>query len=164
MASARRIVVVEPTDAADGVGKAAQIIGGRAKLAAALTNAPIDSIVNIHRPVPYRLGRVGDAQDRIQPMSENEKTYQIAKSGGRHSGVYERFKEARLHEIEKSIRSYRSRIDDHAEKIINPYKFVDAGISERHLNDLVARYWPREIEDFKMKIAIMEGIIQERTK
>jgi hypothetical protein len=44
----------------EGASKAAKIIGGRAKLAAALTNAPIDSIVNIHRPVPYRLGRVGD--------------------------------------------------------------------------------------------------------
>jgi len=44
----------------EGTAKAAQIIGGRAKLAAALTNAPIDAIVNIHRPAPYRLGRVGD--------------------------------------------------------------------------------------------------------
>jgi len=44
----------------EGASKAAQIIGGRAKLAAALTNAPIDSIVNINRPAPYRLGRGGD--------------------------------------------------------------------------------------------------------
>lgn len=44
----------------EGTAKAAQIIGGRAKLAAALTNAPIDAVVNIHRPAPYRLGRVTD--------------------------------------------------------------------------------------------------------
>jgi hypothetical protein len=55
----------------DGVGKAAQIIGGRAKLAAALTNAPIDAIVNIHRPVPYRLGRVGDAANTISGMNSD---------------------------------------------------------------------------------------------
>lgn len=44
----------------EGASAAAALVGSRAKLAAALTNAPIDEVINGHRPKPYRLGRVGD--------------------------------------------------------------------------------------------------------
>lgn len=44
----------------EGVSKAARVIGSRAKLAVALSQAPIEAVINLHRPAPYRLGRVGD--------------------------------------------------------------------------------------------------------
>jgi hypothetical protein len=52
----------------DGISEAAKVMGGRAKLAAALINAPIDEVINIHKPKPYRLGRAGDAPDRMAGM------------------------------------------------------------------------------------------------
>lgn len=54
----------------EGSGAAAKVIDSRAKLAAALSNALIDEVINIHRPVPYRLGLAGDgvSSTTIVPM------------------------------------------------------------------------------------------------
>lgn len=46
-----------------GVAEAAQVVGSRAKLAEALSTSTVEQVVNIHRPVPYRLGRVGGNKD-----------------------------------------------------------------------------------------------------
>lgn len=146
--------------ATGGTAAAARIVGSRAKLAVALTQ-PLEQVYNIHRPPPYRLGRMGGVSTRgVEQVSS---AFDVALRGGRHHGVYTRFKDARIHEIEKYIRSYQKRIEEHADKIANPMKYVES-VSDRHRNDLVYRYWPREIEDFRQKIAIMQGVIKERQK
>jgi intein/homing endonuclease len=88
--------------------------------------------------------------------------FEIAKKGGRHGGTYEQFKEEKPSRIEKSIRNMEKRIKEHQGKIKNPMPYVDGDIDSRHLNDLVTRYWPREIEDFKAKIFILRGILRDR--
>lgn len=42
-----------------GIAEASKIVGSRAKLAVALTQAPISEVVNINRPMPYKLAKVG---------------------------------------------------------------------------------------------------------
>ena len=59
----------------EGVQAAANVIGGRARLAAALTNAPIDEIINIHRPVPYRLGTMQHAADNVKMKNQVLETF-----------------------------------------------------------------------------------------
>lgn len=88
--------------------------------------------------------------------------YEAAKAGGRHRGTYERFKSARIPEIEKSIRSLIRRIKEHEDKIGNPAQYVEPTIAPLHLEDLISRYWPNEIADLQDKISILEGILEER--
>lgn len=89
--------------------------------------------------------------------------YEIAKSGGRHAGLYDRFRDARIAEIEKSIRSYEKRIIEHQDKIANPDGYLDVTCVPAHRRDLIERYWPGEIADYREKIEVMRGIIAERT-
>lgn len=90
--------------------------------------------------------------------------YQIAKNGGKHSGLYQRYLDASEDEINRSIRSFEKQNDLHFDKINNPMKYVEQGIQRTHLADLVGRYWPQEIERNRAKIAVMEGILNERKK
>lgn len=55
-----------------GIPEAARVMGSRAKLAAALTNAPIDEIININRPKAYWVGRAGAAAGRMPGMDFND--------------------------------------------------------------------------------------------
>ena len=88
--------------------------------------------------------------------------YEVAKGGGRHHGVYVRYRNQRAQEIEKSIRSFIKRINEHKDKIARPMQYVQPDITEQHLAHLVSTLWPEEIMDFEMKIEIMKGILQER--
>ncbi|MBZ4193168.1 MAG: hypothetical protein LAE24_02535 [Candidatus Contendobacter sp.] len=113
----------------------------------------------------YKWKRVGDILSpatATQAGAAVSNAYEIAKTGGRHYGTYERFKDAREKEIEKSIRALEQRIIEHEDKIKNPEKYVEPDIKSIHLNDLVSRYWPKEIADFRAKIAVFQGILKER--
>ena len=87
----------------------------------------------------------------------------IAKSGGRHHGFYRAWKDKPSREIEKSMRSLRGQIETHQDKIANPDKYIAEGIPPRQRAGLINRYWPKEIENFKQELAILEGILRERT-
>jgi len=110
-------------------------------------------------PEAYRLKRVGEV---ILPPVRNE-TYEIAKAGGRHWGVYERFKDETQTRIEKSIRSYEQRIAEHADKIQNPDRYLKEACSDAHRADLIGRYWPNEIADYRAKIEILRQILARRS-
>ncbi|SDX70698.1 hypothetical protein SAMN05421644_11041 [Allochromatium warmingii] len=105
------------------------------------------------------------------PIAAPEKTilkdvkssaYDIAQSGGRNNGLYRRFKDARTAEIEKSIRSLEKRISLHEDKIRNPQCYLKPDLSHHHRADLIERYWPEEIADFKEQIIVLRGILEER--
>ncbi|MDP2792561.1 MAG: hypothetical protein Q8O25_00530 [Sulfurisoma sp.] len=142
-----------------GIGEASRVMGSRAKLTAALSTATIDEVINIKRPQPYWVGRAGVGLE----SSAMSRPFEIAKSGGQHHGTYDRYKSTRTPELEKSIRSFRKKVELHHDKIANPDKYAEPEITQVHKNDLVTRCWPKEIEKIEAKIAIMEGIIKERS-
>lgn len=88
--------------------------------------------------------------------------YEIAKAGGRNDGLYRRFKDSRMAEIEKSIRSYEKQISEHERKIQHPESSIGSGYSEAHRQNLINHYWPEEIAGFREKIDVMRGILAER--
>ncbi len=88
--------------------------------------------------------------------------YEIAKEGGRHKGLYERNKNVRSPEIEKSIRSLFQQIKIHEEKIVSPLDFVRSGIPGTEISYLVESYWPKEILKFKESISVLQGVLKER--
>ena len=143
-----------------GGSEAAKVMGSRAKLDAVLNGSqPVEQVVNIHRPAPYRLGRAGDVPGRMPTMS-NE-AFEIAKSGGRHGGTYRRYQTARTQEIEKSIRSINEQISQHEDKVRNPKAFFPDA-SDTEINYLVNRFWPKEINNLRQQRDIMVGILSER--
>jgi hypothetical protein len=89
--------------------------------------------------------------------------YEIAKSGGRHGGIYRSNQNARIPEIEKSIRSLQKQIASHEEKIINPNAFVKNGTSDTETGYLVNSYWPKEILNFRQQMDVLNGILSERS-
>ena len=96
---------------------------------------------------------------RISGMNHD---YQDAKSGGRHSGLYKRWVDEQVSEIEKSIRSLQEQIIVHEDKIANPDSYIDMDISEQQRDGLINRYWPKEVLNFKQQIAVLYGILKER--
>ena len=92
------------------------------------------------------------------------KAYEAAKAGGRHYGLIRRFAKEREAAILKSIRSLQKMIQEHQDKINDPMKYIEQNVSLFHLHDLVSRYWPEEIENFKQQIDVLIGILEERKK
>ncbi len=88
--------------------------------------------------------------------------YEAAKAGGRHKGLVRRFANEREAAILKSIRSLQNMIREHQDKINNPMKYLEPTVSLFHRQDLVSRYWPEEIENFKQQIEVLNGILEER--
>jgi hypothetical protein len=88
--------------------------------------------------------------------------YEIAKAGGRHSGLYRRFSKERTALIEKSIRSLEKMLEEHQSKINDPTKYVSPDISQLHLQNLINHYWPEEIENFRQQIEVLTGLLKER--
>jgi hypothetical protein len=146
-----------------GIAEGAKVMGSRAKLAVALTQAPIDEVVNIHRSKPYWLGRVGGVAIRADDATIRAvDAYEVAKSGGRHKGLYRRNIGTRTPEIEKAIRSLKARIAEHEDKIAAPFRYVRAGSSDQAVKHLVGKFWPKEITKFQEEIDVLEGILRER--
>ena len=145
--------------------EARDVAGSWEKLARAKGGQTLEEIYNEGKDPLYRWRRMGDIlppEIATEAGAAVSNAYEVAKAGGRHFGTYERFKSARTHEIEKSIRSLEQRIIEHKDKIKNPNKYVEPTIQPLHLDDLVSRYWPREIADLRAKIAVFQGILKER--
>jgi hypothetical protein len=103
-------------------------------------------------------------QARGSGASSGAGAYEIAKAGGRHEGFYNEYRGRRAPELEKAIRSLRTQIDAHLDKIADPDRHIDVGVPAIQRRNLVTSYWPREIVDFQSHIAILEGILKERGK
>lgn len=138
---------------------AARVAVSLAKRDAVFQGENLLDLVNAKRLAGYRIGTLGDAMlDPVKQPSD----YQIAKSGGRNSGFYNRFKTARTAEIEKSIRSFSKRIAEHQKKVRDPDAYLKPDCTPEHRADLISRYWPEEIADFHQQCNILRGILEER--
>ena len=87
--------------------------------------------------------------------------YEIAKSGGRHAGFLSGHAKKSTGELNRAIRSLRNQVEIHRDKIANPLEWVSPDLSERQLDDLVNRYWSKEIVNFTEQIEILERILAE---
>ena len=88
--------------------------------------------------------------------------YEIAKAGGRHKGFFQKWKEKRVEEIEKSIRSLGEQIAIHNNKIAKPDEYINKNIPLQQRENLINRYWPKEILNFEQQVNILKGILEER--
>lgn len=65
-------------------------------------------------------------------------------------------------DINRALRSLRSQVETHRDKIANPLKWVEPGLSQQRMDGLVQSYWPTEIANFTQQIEILEKILEGR--
>lgn len=101
-------------------------------------------------------------------MIANMKTdaFEIAKqkTGANHGWYLQQLKLSDA-ELQKGINSFHKQIEKHQQWIKNPYLKIpdfDNLYPERQKN-LIERKWPQDIHRQKDQIAILEGILKERS-
>lgn len=114
--------------------------------------------IDIHRPKPYWLGRVGDNR-----RMENE-AYQTARSGGRNSGLLKNYSDLPDNLVEKAIRSLERQIDLHRGYAADPYLKVPRGYDPEKIGYLVHEKWPKEILRFSEEIDVLRGLLEDRKR
>ncbi|AKL97575.1 M48 family metalloprotease [Endomicrobium proavitum] len=109
------------------------------------------------------VGKVEKVSGRLG-YDTTESVFDVAKSGGVHSGTYKQYVGKSNKELEKSIKSYEKLIEIHTKKISNPelfypdFQLLDA----RQQYSLISKNWPQEIQLYKEQKEVIEGILKER--
>jgi hypothetical protein len=90
--------------------------------------------------------------------------YELAKTGGKHSGFYIKYVNKSEVEIQRAIRSLSKRISDHQSWIQNPELHVPnfKALDFRQQRALIENKWVSDIARLQEQKAILEGILQAR--
>ena len=115
-------------------------------------------------PKECRLKRLGDvAQAPHKADNPSMQTpYEIAKAGGKHSGLVRRYASEPDRQVEKALRSLDRRISEHLDKIANPGEYVGSGVSQQQIGYLVNSYWPKEIAGYRAEVEVLSAMLKER--
>jgi Pre-toxin TG len=92
--------------------------------------------------------------------------YDIAKSGGKHSGFYKQYINKSPDEIRKAINSINKQIAEHQDKIKNPEKYIPnfKSLDPRQQHALINKKWPSDIKRQMEQKQILEGILKSKLK
>ncbi|SCL85070.1 minor capsid protein [Sporanaerobacter sp. PP17-6a] len=95
---------------------------------------------------------------------DGDKIYEIAKSGGRHKGTYEKasikYSDA---QIKKSINSHQKQIDEHKDKIRNPEKYdKDWNNKSAIQQEGLIRKWSKDLKRNREEQIIFEKFLKGR--
>ena len=91
-------------------------------------------------------------------------SFEVAKSGGRHSGWYEQALSLTANQLRKGIRSLNNQIVEHYDKIANPKNHIPNwdDLDPRQQRNLLEKKWLKDIERQQEQMDILKGILQER--
>ncbi|ACX72187.1 hypothetical protein Metvu_0320 [Methanocaldococcus vulcanius M7] len=91
------------------------------------------------------------------------KAYMIAKNGGKHSGLLEKYEKKSTREIYKAMKSYLKQVEIHRDKINNPTKYIPNfyQLSDKEQKGLLNK-WKKDMERNQELADIMKGILIER--
>lgn len=144
--------------------EAAKVLGSRERLQDALNGADPMDIWNRDTDPLYKVRTVGDVAKSMATgvdagMSD---AYDIAKSGGKHSGFLNLWAEKDAKSILKSMESLQGQIDLHRDKIANPDNYFTEPVSAQRREGLVKRHWPKEIRTFQAQYDILSVLLKEK--
>ncbi|MEZ4736343.1 MAG: hypothetical protein R3E79_55360 [Caldilineaceae bacterium] len=90
--------------------------------------------------------------------------FDVAKSGGRHSGFYANHLTDTSQQLQKGVRSLEAQIAEHYDKIANPRKYIPEwdDLDPRQQKHLVETKWLKDIERQQEQKDILQGILNER--
>lgn len=88
--------------------------------------------------------------------------YEIAKEGGRHSGLLKEYAGRTVREIEKAVSGYEKQVAIHKEKLANPAKFAkDWNKLDPRKKEGLLRHWQEDINRNQELADIMRGLLRE---
>ena len=92
------------------------------------------------------------------------KAFDVAKSGGKHSGFYKQYVGKSDDEIRKGIQSLDKQIAEHQAKISNPEAYIPnfKDLDPRQQDALINKKWPSDIQRQMEQKEILEGIVSSR--
>ena len=96
-------------------------------------------------------------------MNNDNKVFETAKNGGRHSGTYKQALEKTNAQLNKSIRSYNKKIKEHKNKIKNPKRYNSNWVKMdiREQTGLI-KHWEKEIKNLTGESLILKIVKKER--
>lgn len=138
-----------------------------------MTIAPGNTLV----AAPSRVGTIslgigllaaGNAvRDEVMYSNSNEgagNAFDVAKSGGKHSGFYKQYINKSKDEISKGIKSIDKQIAEHQNKIANPESHIPnfKNLDPRQQEALINKKWPSDIQRQIEQKEILEGILRSK--
>ena len=95
--------------------------------------------------------------------------YEIAKQGGKHSGTYKQALKQSKQELEKGIKKYQRRIDEHKALINNPkatMKKLGKGdwdsLDPRQQKALIEKKWPSDVQRLNQQKIILQRVLTDK--
>ncbi|WP_152669059.1 hypothetical protein [Paenibacillus sp. DMB20] len=106
----------------------------------------------------------GDGGGPPKEVGGTGKAFDVAKSGGKHSGFYNQYVGKSDDEIRKGIQSIEKQIAEHQDKIRNPEAHIPSfrELDPRQQEALINKKWPSDIQRQMEQKEILEGILRSR--
>lgn len=143
----------------------ARVMGSRQKAADVLGGSTVAAVLNAGRDPLYHLRTLGDLVDAVNlaggqsnPVTD---AYEIAKSGGAHSGVLKRFSDEPDRLLERSIASLDRRAQEHLMKIESPAQYMRSGSTPEETDRAIA-FWRKEIDTYSKQAQVLRGLLKDR--
>ena len=88
--------------------------------------------------------------------------FQVAKEGGRHSGLLKEYAGRNTREIQKAVRGFERQVAAHKQKIANPAKFAEKwkSMSAKEQQGLL-RKWQKDLQRNQELADVMKGLLKE---
>ena len=95
--------------------------------------------------------------------SEVKGAFELARAGGKHSGLLKVMMNAELKSIEKSIASFEKNVVEHADKLSNPAKYVEkrSSLSTQEQRGLLQK-WQKDLQRTQELGDVMRGLYEQR--
>ncbi len=89
--------------------------------------------------------------------------YEIAKAGGKNSGLLKNYLNRPVQEIEDAVKSYEKNVEIHREKIANPETFAPGwGNRSKEEQEGLLRKWQKDLTRNQQQGDVMKGLLKER--
>ena len=93
----------------------------------------------------------------------SQSAYEIAKAGGRHTGLLRTYQAGSTAEIQRALRSYERQAARHRQKVHSPEQFIQAWDQKSpRVQQALLRHWQEDGARNQELADIMRGILQER--
>ncbi|MCM2989749.1 T7SS effector LXG polymorphic toxin [Bacillus safensis] len=137
-------------------------VAGNDRLFSGLSVVPVAKIYKIGKYV-FKLNKGEKAAKKVEKADTSiNGAYDVAKSGGKHSGFYKQYIDKSPDQIKKGINSIDKQIAEHRDKIKNPEKHIPnfRNLDPRQQEALINKKWPSDIQRQIEQKQILEGILK----
>jgi len=135
------------------------IAGSRERLNRFRDGESLEAIYNGSTKSQYRWKTVGD--ELARPTNS---AYELAKSGGEHSGFLKQYLNVPSPMIQRGIKSMSRRINEHLLWMENPYSKLPIDVDSRSVQALVNKKWPKDVARITAERSVLQGILDDREK